>query len=255
MAALGVRTVYFQPARYDAPVPGLIEVARARPADRPGPRAGHGRGGLVPPHVRGSRAPTGPASTPCSTLPLDGFGLDIESVLLADEAERGRRAAPARRRPPRRPARRGARRHRPAAGRHRGLRHLLGHVPVGRRWPRAWTSGSPWATGPTARSNRAGATPPSTPARTSTCCARPPATPTPSCTRWAAWRAARAPRRPPPSADVEAFLEAAQRAGSRGRQPLRLRHHARGPLGADGCRQRPLRASPGGRLRAAPRPR
>jgi hypothetical protein len=91
LAALGVRTVYFQPTRFDAAEPGIVEEARARALiDR-----AHQRGMAVV----GWYLPTfeDPADDRARidavlALPVDGFGLDIESVRLADEAERNRRA-------------------------------------------------------------------------------------------------------------------------------------------------------------------
>ena len=90
MADLGVRTVYFQPARWDSPVPGVIEPDQARAiVDR-----AHERGMAVV----GWYLPTmaDPATDRAQidavlSLPLDGFGLDIESTAVPDEAERNAR--------------------------------------------------------------------------------------------------------------------------------------------------------------------
>jgi hypothetical protein len=90
MASLGVRTLYLQPARWDSPVPGVVDPDLARAIiDR-----AHGDGMAVV----GWYLPTlvDPAADRAQIaavrdLPLDGFGLDIESVLLADEAERNAR--------------------------------------------------------------------------------------------------------------------------------------------------------------------
>jgi hypothetical protein len=91
MAALGVRTVYFQPTRYDAPVPGLVEVARARLLIDRAHELGMAVVGWYLPTFEDPAADRARIDAVLE-LPLDGFGLDIESVLLADEAERGRRA-------------------------------------------------------------------------------------------------------------------------------------------------------------------
>lgn len=90
MADLGVRTLYFQPARWDSPTPGVVEPEQARAIiDR-----AHARGMAVV----GWYLPTmeDPAYDRAQidavlALPLDGFGLDIESTALADEAERNAR--------------------------------------------------------------------------------------------------------------------------------------------------------------------
>jgi hypothetical protein len=90
MAARGVRTLYFQPARFDSPAPGIVEEAQARVLiDR---ARGHGM------QVVGWYLPTmlDPAFDRAqidavAALPVDGLGIDIESTLLADEAERNRR--------------------------------------------------------------------------------------------------------------------------------------------------------------------
>lgn len=90
MASLGVRTLYFQPARYDSAAPGVLEPARANAIiDR-----AHSHGMAVV----GWYLPTmeDPAYdlaqlTAVGELPIDGLGVDIESVRLADEAERNRR--------------------------------------------------------------------------------------------------------------------------------------------------------------------
>ena len=60
-----------------------------RPAHRPGPRqrAWPSSAGTCPRSSR-SRRPTAPSIDAVLELPLDGFGLDIESTRLADEAER-----------------------------------------------------------------------------------------------------------------------------------------------------------------------
>jgi hypothetical protein len=91
MAALGVRTLYFQPTRYDAPVPGLVEVARARLLIDRAHELGMAVVGWYLPTFEDPAADRARIDAVLD-LPIDGFGLDIESVLLADEAERGRRA-------------------------------------------------------------------------------------------------------------------------------------------------------------------
>jgi hypothetical protein len=90
MAAVGVRTLYFQPARFDSPEPGLVEPDAARAIVA---RA-HANGMAVV----GWYLPTmvDPAHDRSQVdavleLPLDGFGLDIESTRLDDEAERNAR--------------------------------------------------------------------------------------------------------------------------------------------------------------------
>jgi hypothetical protein len=90
MAGQGVRTLYFQPARFDSPAPGVVEEAQARALiDR---AHGHGM------RVVGWYLPTmvDPAFDrsqidAVAALPVDGLGIDIESTLLPDEAERNRR--------------------------------------------------------------------------------------------------------------------------------------------------------------------
>jgi hypothetical protein len=90
MAQLGVRTLYLQAARFDSPVPGILEPEQARALiDR-----AHGNGMAVV----GWYLPTmeDPAADrtqidAVASLPLDGLGIDIESTRFADEAERNRR--------------------------------------------------------------------------------------------------------------------------------------------------------------------
>jgi hypothetical protein len=90
MADLGVRTLYFQPARWDSPVPGVVEPTQARAiVDRAHERGMAVVGWYLP-------TMTDPAADRAQidavlALPLDGFGLDIESTAVPDEAERNAR--------------------------------------------------------------------------------------------------------------------------------------------------------------------
>lgn len=91
LAAHGVRTLYFQPTRFDAVEPGLVEEPRARELIARAQELGMAVVGWYLPtyeDVAADRARIDAALA----LPLDGFALDIESVLLDDEAERNRRA-------------------------------------------------------------------------------------------------------------------------------------------------------------------
>lgn len=89
MASMGVRTLYFQPARWDGP-PGILEPTRAMAfIDR-----AHANGMAVV----GWYLPTleDPATDrrqidAVASLPIEGLGIDIESTAVDDEAERNRR--------------------------------------------------------------------------------------------------------------------------------------------------------------------
>ena len=90
MAALGVQTVYFQPARFDSPVPGIIEPDQAGALiDR-----AHANGldvvGWYLPTMEDPAADRAQIDA-VAALPVDGLAVDIESTRLADEAERNRR--------------------------------------------------------------------------------------------------------------------------------------------------------------------
>jgi hypothetical protein len=91
MAAHGVRTVYFQPTRFDAVEPGLVEEDLARVLiDRIHELGMDVVGWYLPTHE--DPAADRARIDAVLDLPLDGFALDIESVRLPDEAERDRRA-------------------------------------------------------------------------------------------------------------------------------------------------------------------
>jgi hypothetical protein len=90
MADLGVRTLYFQPARWDAPFPGVLEPEQAAAiVDR-----AHARGmavvGWYLPTLTDPVADRAQIEAVLA-LPIDGFGLDIESTAVPDEAERNAR--------------------------------------------------------------------------------------------------------------------------------------------------------------------
>lgn len=90
MADLGVRTLYLQPARWDAPVPGVLEPDRlVAIIDRAHARGLSVVGWYLPTMVDpvADRAQI----EAVLALPIDGFGLDIESTAVADEAERNAR--------------------------------------------------------------------------------------------------------------------------------------------------------------------
>lgn len=89
MAALGVRTLYFQPARWDGPR-GVLEPERAMAfIDR-----AHANGMAVVawylPTFEDLAADRAQIDA-VAALPVEGLGIDIESTRLADEAERNRR--------------------------------------------------------------------------------------------------------------------------------------------------------------------
>ena len=89
MASLGVRTLYFQPARFDGPR-GIVEPERARAfIDR-----AHANGMAVVawylPTMEDLVADRRQIDA-VAALPVDGLGIDIESTAVDDEAERNRR--------------------------------------------------------------------------------------------------------------------------------------------------------------------
>ena len=90
MADLGVRTLYFQPARWDSPVPGVVEPDRAMAIiDRAHERGMHVVAWYLPTMV--DPAADRAQIDAVMALPIDGFGLDIESTAVPDEAERNAR--------------------------------------------------------------------------------------------------------------------------------------------------------------------
>jgi hypothetical protein len=89
MADLGVRTLYFQPARFDAPV-GVLEPDLARAIVDHAHARGMAVVGWYLPTLTDPAADRAQIDAVLS-LPVDGFGLDIESVQVPDEAERNAR--------------------------------------------------------------------------------------------------------------------------------------------------------------------
>jgi len=90
MAFHGVRTLYFQPARFDSPSPGIVEPDQARAiVDRAHANNMSVVGWYLPTMV--DPAFDRAQIDAVASLPLDGLGIDIESTLLGDEAERNRR--------------------------------------------------------------------------------------------------------------------------------------------------------------------
>lgn len=91
LADRGVRTVFFQPTRFDALEPGIVEESRARALIRRAQDRGMAVVGWYLPTYE-DPADDRARIDAVLALPVDGFALDIESVRLADEAERNRRA-------------------------------------------------------------------------------------------------------------------------------------------------------------------
>lgn len=89
MAALGVRTLYFQPARWDGPQ-GILEPERALPLIERAQARGMAVVGWYLPTFEDLAADRAQIDA-IMALPLQGIGIDIESTRVGDEAERNRR--------------------------------------------------------------------------------------------------------------------------------------------------------------------
>lgn len=90
MADLGVRTLYVQLARWDSPAPGVVEIdAALAMIDRAHLRGLSVVGWYLPTLV--DPAHDRNQIEAVLDLPIDGFGLDIESTAVPDEAERNAR--------------------------------------------------------------------------------------------------------------------------------------------------------------------
>jgi hypothetical protein len=90
MAALGVRTVYLQPARFDSPAPGIIEPDQVRALVARAHAAGMAVVGWYLPTLEDPAADRAKIDA-VAALDVDGLAIDIESTRLPDEAERNRR--------------------------------------------------------------------------------------------------------------------------------------------------------------------
>lgn len=91
LADRGVRTLYLQFTRFDATEPGIVEPARARSLLSRAQERGMAVVGWYLPTFEDPVADRARIDAVLA-LPLDGFALDVESVRLADERERNRRA-------------------------------------------------------------------------------------------------------------------------------------------------------------------
>ena len=146
-----------------------------------------------------------------------GFGIDIESTA---RRRRGRAQPPGRRSSSAdlRAAYPGEvlSRDRPAAGGHRGLRHLLGRLPVGRAGALLRRVAADGLLDQPHRSTRAGATPTPTRRPTSTCSARPTGRPDAVVHPVGGIGCCEGPTAPTTPADIDAMVQAAAERGALG---------------------------------------
>lgn len=89
MASAGVRTLYFQPARWDGP-PGILEPERAMAFIERAHAHGMAVVGWYLPTFEDLDADRRQIDA-IAALPIEGLGIDIESTAVDDEAERNRR--------------------------------------------------------------------------------------------------------------------------------------------------------------------
>jgi hypothetical protein len=90
LAGHGVRTVYLQLARFDAPTAGVVEPERARDLIGAAHEEGLAVVGWYLPTMEDPERDKAHLDA-IADLPVDGLALDIESTRFPDEAERNRR--------------------------------------------------------------------------------------------------------------------------------------------------------------------